>query len=201
MEGLAMRHRLRRWIITAAFAGLPLISSVPFPAWAATSSPSQSTATTYPSPDAAAAALIDALQRDDVTALRAILGPGSEALITSGDSIADHEARANFVTAYQKKHRLSATAPDQMTLVVGENDFPLPLPIIRTGGTWHFDSALGAQELVDRRIGRNEIAAIRVALAYYDAQKLYFEMSNAAGRGEYAQHMVCLLYTSPSPRD
>ena len=137
------------------------------------------------------AALVDALQQNDEQRLQAILGPGSEPLIKSGDHTADIEARKRFIESYQDKHQLAADGPDKMTLIVGPNDFPVPLPLVQIGGQWHFDSQLGAQELIDRRIGKNEIAAIRVALAYCDAQKLYFDMARQQnGSGEYAQHLI-----------
>lgn len=144
----------------------------------------------FATPQDAADALIAALQADDTAKLSVILGPGSEKLINSGDKTADHEGRARFLASYQQKHSLRPDGPDQMTLIVGENDYPSPLPIVRTGGQWHFDSQLGGQELIDRRIGRNEIAAIRVALAYYDAQKLYFDMAGQSGTAQYAQRLV-----------
>ena len=167
----------------------PMPATTPAPMPAAKPAPNLATGA-FATPEDAAAALIAALQSDDTAKLRTILGPGSDALINSGDPVADRESRARFVAAYQQKHSLSADGPDQMTLVVGENDYPTPLPIVRSGGQWHFDSELGAQELVNRRIGRNEIAAIRVALAYHDAQKLYFDMAAQTGAGEYAQRLV-----------
>lgn len=104
--------------------------------------------------------------------------------------MADVETRKNFLARYDEKHALAPDGPDRMVLQVGPNDWPLPLPIVKAGGKWHFDSQLGSQELVERRIGRNEITAIRSALAYVDAQKSYFTMTSHDGAGEYAQHFV-----------
>jgi len=148
------------------------------------------TGQTFATPDAAVASLVDTLRRGDDTALLAILGPGSEKLIHSGDPVADVETRKNFLAHYDEKHVLVPDGPDRTVLHVGADDWPLPLPIVKAGGSWHFDSELGAQQIVDRRIGRNEIAAIRSSLAYVDAQKLYFTMASHDGPGEYAQRLI-----------
>ena len=167
----------------------PTMAATPAPATAAKPAPALAPGF-FATPDDAVAALIAALQQDDTAKLAVILGPGSEPLINSGDATADHEGRAHFVSAYQQKHSLSSDGAEQMTLVIGENDYPTPLPIVRTNGQWHFDSRLGAQDVINRRIGRNEIAAIRVALAYHDAQKLYFDMAGQSGTAQYAQRLV-----------
>jgi hypothetical protein len=129
--------------------------------------------------------------------MHTILGPGSGALLNSGDQIADAAARQKFVAAYDADHALAADARGRMILSVGTNDWPLPIPIVKAGGQWHFDSLQGAQDLIDRRIGRNEIAAIRTSLAYVDAQKLYFSMASDQGRAAYAERLV----SRPGRRD
>ena len=153
-----------------------------------TATPTQ--ATRFATPEAAAAALVAAARADDVAAMHDVLGPGSVALLYSGDPVADNQAREKFVAAYDAKHMLTPGALGRMVLTVGENDWPLPIPIVKDNGQWHFDSFQGAQDLVDRRIGRNEIAAIRTSLAYVDAQKLYFEMKRAEGSAVYAQRLA-----------
>ncbi len=187
-----MTRRIQAGALSLALsvaAALPVTAARPDSAFGAEATPPASQ--TFASPDAAVAALIDAVQQENEAKLLAILGPGSKPLVESGDHVADVEGRKKFLAAYQEKHSLSATGPDQMTLIVGANDYPVPLPIVQSGGQWHFDSRLGAQEMIDRRIGRNEIAAIRVALANVDAQKLYAKMAqDANGTSEYAQHIV-----------
>ena len=99
---------------------------------------------------------------------------------------------------YDAQHKLTEVSPGRDVLNVGVNDWPLPIPVVQVNGRWQFDSRTGAQEIVDRRIGRNEIAAIRVALAYVDAQRDYFERSKqTGGTGEYAQRLV----STPSRHD
>ena len=151
----------------------------------------------FASPDEAVAAFVDALRKSDLHALYAVLGPGSGPLINSGDRVADEAARNRFLASYDARHALVADARGRMVLHVGDNDWPLPLPIVRKDGRWHFDSRQGAEQLVDRRIGENEIAAIRTTLAVADAQKAYFEMTRASGTGEYAQR----IHSTPGHHD
>jgi hypothetical protein len=145
----------------------------------------------YVSADDAATALAAAARSHDTAALRTILGPGSEALINSGDRYADEAALRRFVEAYDKHHELVPQGTERMVLDIGANDWPLPIPIVQRQSRWYFDSREGAQEIVDRRIGGNEIAAIRVSLAYVDAQNDYFQRKKQQnGTGEYAQRLV-----------
>jgi Protein of unknown function (DUF2950) len=147
--------------------------------------------TTFATPDEAAAVLLDGIKQNDRKRMFAVLGPGSEALINSGDEHADTASRQKFVTNYEAQHKLTEVGPGRDILDVGRNDWPLPIPLVQANGRWQFDSRTGAQEVVDRRIGRNEIAAIRVAPTYVDAQRAYFEQSKqAGGSGEYAQRLV-----------
>src|SRR5690349_18572442 len=129
---------------------------------------------TYASPEEAAAALASATRTHDAAALRAILGPDSEKLLSTGDRYADTEQQRRFAAAYDEKHQLAKDGPDHVELDVGADDWPLPIPIVQTDGRWHFDTKTGAQEIIDRRTGRNELAAIRVMLTYVEAQKDYF---------------------------
>jgi hypothetical protein len=149
------------------------------------------TQTTFATADDAVGALIAALTADDTSALRRIFGPGSDALISSGDVYADKGRREMFLAAYTEQHKLVPTGDDRIVLDVGKSDWPMPIPVVKDGALWHFDTAAGAQEVINRRIGRNEIAAIRVGLFYSDAQKDYFErIKQAAGAGEYAQRLL-----------
>jgi hypothetical protein len=145
----------------------------------------------FASPEDAAAAVVAAARSHDEAALRTVLGPGSEALISSGDRNADRQAQRHFVESYEAHHALVPDGTDRMILDVGTDDWPLPIPIVRQGMRWYFNSHEGAQQIIDRRIGRNEIAAIRVSLAYVDAQNDYFDrQKQLTGIGEYAQRIV-----------
>jgi Ca2+-binding RTX toxin-like protein len=129
--------------------------------------------TAFASPEAAVAALIGALEANDTVALGALLGPDSEGILSSGDEVADANARAQFLADYQEKHALVAEEDGSMTLNVGENDWPLPIPLVAVDGNWYLDGAAGAQELIYRRIGRNELGAIAVCRGFIDAQIEY----------------------------
>jgi hypothetical protein len=145
---------------------------------------------TYATAEAAATALIDAVKQGEQNQLLTVLGPGSEKLVNSGDKYAEAESRKRFIALYDQQHKLVAAGPDRMVLDVGPDDWPLPIPIEQVNGRWQFDAAAGAQELVNRRIGRDEIAAIRTALAYVDAQKAYFTLTGKTGLATYAQHII-----------
>jgi hypothetical protein len=145
----------------------------------------------FPSADAAVAALVKAMQADDVKAELAILGPGSEKLVVSGDPVADNAARKRFVDAYTASHTLTPAGDRRMVLTIGPNAWPLPIPLEQAGTQWRFDVGLGAEQIVDRRIGRNELMTIRTLLAVVAAQKDYFDrLQRGSGAGAYAQRVL-----------
>jgi hypothetical protein len=127
----------------------------------------------FPSPRDAVDALVAALAADDAAALAALLGPGSEGILDSGDEVADARARTDFLEQYADQHQLIQDAPDTVTLQVGANEWPLPVPIVQRGSQWFVDGAAGAEELVFRRIGRNELGAIAVCRGFVEAQAEY----------------------------
>jgi Protein of unknown function (DUF2950) len=147
----------------------------------------------FPSAEEAAAALEKSLQSGDVKALEAILGPGSAALVMSGDPVADANARKNFVSAYADRHELVPEGDDKKGLTIGTDGWPFPIPIVRSGSGWHFDAKGGAEELVNRRIGRNELLTIRALLAGVAAEKEYYErVKSGAGAGVYAERFLSM---------
>ncbi len=127
----------------------------------------------FPSPEDAVKAFVDALRADDLTTLIGILGSTARPLISSGDAMADNAERARFVAKYDEAHALMK-AGDRMVLQVGKDEWPLPIPLVREGSAWRFDTAAGREELLARRIGGNELAAIEVCLAFVDAQREYW---------------------------
>jgi len=127
----------------------------------------------FGSAEDAVGAFVAALQKDDVPALRRLLGPETEELISSGDAVADQHARDWFLSAYNAKHSLEADGADKMSLVVGDDGWPMPIPIVKRDGRWYLDGAAGADELVYRRIGRNELGAIDVCRGFVAAQQEY----------------------------
>ncbi|MFH1028705.1 MAG: DUF2950 domain-containing protein [Pseudomonadota bacterium] len=145
----------------------------------------------FRSPDEAVQALVTAIRGDDEKALLAILGPGSRELISSGDSVADNNGRDRFVAAYEQKHSLKAKTASAMILQIGDDEWSLPIPIVKKGREWVFDSAKGKRELLNRRIGRNELQVIEVIDAYVDAQQEYASKDcRGAGKVEFAQRLI-----------
>jgi Protein of unknown function (DUF2950) len=141
----------------------------------------------FGSPEETVKAMVKALQSKDINALEMILGPDSRDLITSGDPIADQAGYARFLKLYQKKSSLEQTGHKRV-LLLGDDDWPFPIPIVKKDGLWAFDSQEGHGEILARRIGRNELSAIQVCLAYVDAQREYaLEDRDADGSLQYAQ--------------
>jgi hypothetical protein len=142
----------------------------------------------YDSADAAVASLVAALRSNDQKELHSILGAGSDDLLNSGDEVADANARADFLKLYDEKHKLEKRDDTSMTLDVGATDWPLPIPVVKGGNGWYFDTPAGMDEMLSRRIGRNELDVIQVCLAIGDAQREYAAAdTNGDGWREYAQ--------------
>jgi hypothetical protein len=142
----------------------------------------------FRSPEDAAAAFVAAARNSDPNGLISVLGPEGQDIVWSGDEITDAETRKKFVAAYDAKHSI-ATQGDKATMVVGQDDFRVPIPLLRKNEMWRFDAAAGREEVLARRIGQNELSAIQAALAYVDAQYEYAEKS-PTGTGVYAQRFV-----------
>jgi len=120
----------------------------------------------------AAKALVAAFQADDLAAAAKLLGPGSEELLSSGDAVADKADRADFLADYAAKNSI-AVEGGKAALVVGPNDWSLPIPIVKRDGKWVFDGEAGVDELIYRRVGENELGAIDVMYGFVNAQFAY----------------------------
>jgi len=145
----------------------------------------------FKTPGAAADALANAARASDRAALLAVLGKEGAEIASSGDPVADSDIRKRFVEAYDAKHQVQMNGDANATLIIGKEDFPVPIPLVRKGDAWQFDTAAGRQEVLARRIGRNELAAIQSSLAYADAQNEYADKDRTgAGAGVYAQRIV-----------
>ncbi len=145
----------------------------------------------FKTPDDAAKALGAAAKSGDVRAVMRVLGTEAAELATSGDPVADAAVRKQFLQSYETKNRIAMDGDDKAMLIVGEGDWPFPIPLIRRNETWRFDAAAGRQEILQRRIGRNELSAIQACRAYVDAQEEYAEKDRTGtGVGVYAQRIV-----------
>jgi hypothetical protein len=146
---------------------------------------------TFKTPDAAADALASAARNNDRAAILNVLGREGADIASSGDPVADSAIRTKFVETYDAKHQVKMDGDAKATLIIGSDDFPFPIPLIRKGDSWQFDTAAGRQEILARRIGRNELDAIQSSLAYVDAQNEYADKDRTgAGAGVYAQRIV-----------
>ena len=128
---------------------------------------------TFATPDDAVRALVTALQNDDLATAAKLLGPGADALLDSGDAVADKSDRKKFVAAYQAKHSLEDAGANGKTLVIGPNDWPMPVPLVQRNGRWSWDGAAGLDELIYRRVGHNELGAIAACRGFVQAQLDY----------------------------
>jgi Protein of unknown function (DUF2950) len=141
---------------------------------------------TFASLDEAVHALVAALRAADRKALVEILGPQGNPLVWSGDDVADRAAFQRFTAEYDRAHRLEGGG-GKVVLYVGDDDFPFPIPLVPDGPRWLWDTDAGDDELLNRRIGENELATIQVCLAYVDAQREYY--SRGQGLLEFAQRL------------
>jgi Protein of unknown function (DUF2950) len=151
----------------------------------------QSGQTTFPSAEEASHALFVAVQHDDQQALVGILGPAGNDIIFSGDAVEDTNSWHQFVQKYQEMHRLAKESDGTMTLYIGAENWPLPIPLVNQGDAWYFDTEAGKQEILFRRIDQNELMAMQVCHLLVDAEKAYY----AKPRGDdavkqYAQRFV-----------
>jgi hypothetical protein len=153
---------------------------------------------TYPSSAEACKALVEALKGNDEAALLTILGPDAKEIVSSGDPVEDKSNRAEFVQKYQRMHRLVMEPDGTTTLYIGAENWPTPIPLVHQGGSWYFDTAAGKKEILYRRVGRNELAVIRVCHELVDAEKEYYAEPHDGDPGkEYATK----LFSSPHKHD
>src|SRR5262249_54574257 len=135
--------------------------------------PSANAHKAFKTPEEAVDALVAASKASDRNTVLKLLGPEAADLVSSGDAVADAAARRRVLDAYDAKHQLVMEGADKAVLVIGTEDWPFPIPLVRKDGAWRFDTAAGRDEILFRRIGRNELSAIQVCLAYVDAQGEY----------------------------
>lgn len=152
----------------------------------------------FKTPEEAIETLVAALRAGDTKAVNTMLGPGGEAIVSSGDDVQDENTRKLFLVAYDIKHSIAGGGDKPATLLLGQDEFPFAIPIVRKGESWIFDTVAGAREVLARRIGRNELGAIRASIGYHDAQFEYAEtMPKVDGLAVYAQRIV----SSPGKKD
>jgi hypothetical protein len=146
---------------------------------------------TFASPAEAVHALVKAAEDANQDEMLAVLGDDGKDLVYSGDPVQDKTGMEKFVKSYKTKHAIVTEDDKTRILHVGPNDWPMPIPIVNDGGKWRFDTAAGKEELLYRRIGRNELGAIAACRGYIDAQKDYAaEGHDGLPAGIYAQRLM-----------
>ena len=175
-----------KWRLGAILLALSVIAAAPAPK-----------IEVFATPDAGVSALVTALQADDQDKLKAMFGAKGYASLVSGDPVSDESERAEFLASYQTKHDIKLEG-DTATLVVGGDDWPMPIPLIKGAAGWSFDVAAGVEEILDRRIGANELFTQEALLAYSDAQQEYARSYHDGLKIHvYAQHFL----SSPGKQD
>ena len=162
-EGLTLR--LARLAVIPALLALPVFAT-------AASGKAPKPQQTCASPEEAAQMFVAALKAGDKKAMLDMLGPEAGDLIDSGDPVADRASWDKFVAQYEEVHTF-VKKDDGTILEIGKDQWPSPIPLVERDGRWRFDTAAGEEEIIDRRIGRNELSVMQVLLAYVDAQYEY----------------------------
>ena len=192
--------------IVAALALLAASSQIPAAAQTAAASPASAAPAkaasakqlSFASPEAGFEALVAALRAADAKQLAALLGPGHQRIIDSGDNAADRAVWARFVADYDAKHSIQLEGDAKAVLVIGSEDWPMPIPLVKGEAGWTLDTAAGEDEIIARRIGRNELDTIQVCLAFVDMEREYAEVDrNGDGLLEYTAKLV----SSPGKQD
>ena len=146
---------------------------------------------TFGTAELASQALFAAVKSGDIAALLAVLGPAGQDIVASGDSAQDAHERAQFVHKYEEMHRIPTDSGGATVLYIGAENWPMPIPLVQANGAWRFDTEAGRREIVFRRIGRNELAAIRVCHALVDAEREYDASAHdGSGTRQYASRFV-----------
>ena len=161
---------------------------------------SQPTQKEFDSPKQAADALIQVATTFDVAAAKEILGPDSEDLIASEDPVQDKNRAAEFAAKAKEKTsvEIDKKNPNRAILLVGNDDFPLPIPMVKRKGKWFFDTKVGREEILNRRIGANELNAIQICRGFVEAQHEYaLEKHDGSKVNQYAQRII----SSPGKHD
>ena len=194
-NGMSLNHR--RIAFTVRLLVLALVVS--FAACNKSENPEKPSISVFSSPDEAGNTLLAAAKSGDQNALLAIFGPDSKEVIYSGDAVQDKNAADMFVKGYGVMHRWRSLPGGDQILLVGPDNFPFPIPLKKNGdGKWFFDLAAGKDEVLNRRIGRNELAMIDVCGAVADAEAEYFAQPHD---GEKAKQYAAKFISDPGKQN
>jgi hypothetical protein len=186
-------NTLRAFVLVASFGAVAVLGQV-------SSAPQQAIQKTFATPTEAADALIQATESYDLTSLTKILGPESKNILASEDPVQDKNNAAEFAAKARQKNTVTVDPknPNFATLLVGDDGWPLPIPLVQKAGKWRFDTKAGKEEILRRRIGSNELDAIEICRGYVDAQHEYaMQKHDDAKVNQYAQRII----SSPGKHD
>jgi hypothetical protein len=145
---------------------------------------------TFRSAEDAGSEFFAAMESQDQQAPLRILGPAGKDVLSSGDPVEDSDTRVGFVTKYQEMHRFVTEPGGKVTLVVGAENWPFPIPLVNNHGSWYFDTSEGKDEILFRRIGKNELSAIDACRDLVEAQQQYFTRAPEGATKQFAQKLV-----------
>jgi hypothetical protein len=183
MRRIKLNSGTIRWAHLSTLAAVAILLAGCLPGRALAQQKGQKT---FKSAEEASQAFFTAAQSNDEEAMIEILGPQGKQIVASGDDAEDAEGRATFVKKYQEMHRLVKEPDGTTTLYIGAENWPTPIPLVSKGHAWYFDTEEAKQEILYRRVGRNEMSAIRVCQELVTAEKEYY----AAQHNEYAEKIV-----------
>ena len=195
-----MKNKSTRFLQSLPIAAAGLALGAWLAALPAAAAPADAGPRAFDTPQQAADALVKAAESDDVPALLAMMGPEGKDIVSSGDPVQDKNDLAKFAKKARAKMKVSfdLADPKRAILLAGDDEWPMPVPIVQTGGKWRFDASEGKQEIVARRIGGNELRAIELLRGYVEAQKEYAtELHDGSDVHQYAQKWL----SSPGKQD
>ena len=179
MQRVKLNFGKSHWANFSKLAAFAVLLSGSFPMRSMAQQPGQKT---FSSAEEASNALVTAVQSNDEKAVLDILGPDAKRIVSSGDETEDSNDRATFIEKYQEMHRLAKEPDGTTTLYIGAENWPTPIPLMNKGNLWYFDTEAGEKEILYRRIGENELSAIRVCQELVAEEKEY----RSAQPNEYA---------------
>jgi hypothetical protein len=186
--------------IVNCFLLVLVTQAAPKPKQESTSAAAQPQQKQFDTPKQAADALIQVAANFDVAVAKEILGPDSEDIVASEDPVQDKNRAAQFAAKAKEKNsvEIDKKNPNRAILLVGNDDFPLPIPIVKHKGKWSFDTKVGREEILNRRIGANELNAIEICRGFDEAQHEYAQEKHDDSKvNQYAQRII----SSPGKHD
>src|SRR5437764_11455096 len=180
-------------VIVNCFLLVLVTQAAPEPKQESTAAASQPQQKQFDTPKQAADALIEIAANFDVAAAKEILGPDSDDIVSSEDPVMDKNRAQAFAAKAKEKSstQIDKGDPNRATLLVGNDDFPLPIPIVKRKGKWFFDTKAGREEILNRRIGANELNAIEICRGFAEAQHEYAQEKHDDSKvNQYAQHVL-----------